>query len=151
MIDSKYQLLELTIATCLAKQWLSHASVDRIAPVPKEPMARRLTLNKVIESVLDSSYDDESGIENPSFPLPSASGTRTMRHARLHEIYTNPTPPALLISALPQTDQTRLRIWPSPHPPPCELLYESADRTRTYVTAGYTRLRTLLDSSFHVQ
>ena len=49
----KYQLLELI--TSLAKQLLSHASVDRIAPVPKEPMARRLTVHKVIESVLDTS------------------------------------------------------------------------------------------------
>ena len=33
-------------------------------------MARRLTVHKVIKSVLDPSYDHESGIEDPSLSLP---------------------------------------------------------------------------------
>ena len=44
---------------------------DRIScdTVPKEPIARRLIVHKVIESVLHPSYDHESGIEGPSIPL----------------------------------------------------------------------------------
>ena len=33
-------------------------------------MARRLTVHKVIESILDPSYDHETGIEDPSLSLP---------------------------------------------------------------------------------
>ena len=39
-------------------------------PVQKEPMARRLTVHKVIESVLHLSDDHESGIEDPRLSLP---------------------------------------------------------------------------------
>ena len=112
----KYQLLQLYIT--LAKQWLLHGSVDRIALVPKEPMARRLTVNEVIESDLDSSFDGESEIEkDPSFLYPSASRTQTTRHARLHanvsshalHLYQFHVPSTIHFS-LPQAHQTQFRI-----------------------------------------
>ena len=61
-------MLELT--TSLVKRRASYASVNRVASVPKEPMARRLTVHKVIESVLDPSNVHWSGIADPSLSVP---------------------------------------------------------------------------------
>ena len=136
----KYHLLELT--TSLAKQWLSYASVDRIAPVPKEPMARRLMVNKVIESTLDPSYDGESGIEDPSFPLPigilhSDDETCSLPHKREFTTRTlsipTPRPQHCSFQHYPRPTRHGFEFVLSPQPAPCELLYESADRTRTYI------------------
>ena len=60
-------------------------------------MARRLTVHKVIESVLHPSYDHESGIEDPSLSLPigipcsnDETRTRSPPHALSQPARLNP-------------------------------------------------------------
>ena len=64
-------------------------------------MARRLTVHKVIESVLHPSYDHESGIEDPSLSLPIGilySNDETRSPARKRE-FTTRTFPVLPINS----------------------------------------------------
>ena len=92
-------MLELT--TSLAKWRVSHASVNRVASVAKEPMARRLTVHKVIESVLDRSDVQGSGIADTSLSLPIGipySNEKTRSPPRKHDITTRTFPASALKS-----------------------------------------------------